>query len=33
LGAGTSFLQKPFTLSALECKVRDLLDAPPQSAR
>jgi CheY-like chemotaxis protein len=33
LEAGTSFLQKPFTLSALECKVRDLLDAPPQSAR
>ena len=33
LGAGTAFLQKPFTLSALECKVRDLLDAPPQSAR
>ena len=33
LGAGTSFLQKPFTLRALECKVRDLLDAPPQSAR
>ena len=33
LGAGTSFLQKPFTLSALECKVRDLLDAPPQRAR
>ena len=33
LGAGTSFLQKPFTLSALEGKVRDLLDALPQSAR
>jgi CheY-like chemotaxis protein len=33
LGDGTSFLQKPFTLSALECKVRDLLDAPPQRAR
>jgi len=33
LEAGTSFLQKPFTLSALECTVRDLLDAPPQSAR
>jgi two-component system cell cycle sensor histidine kinase/response regulator CckA len=33
LGAGTAFLQKPFTLSALECKVRELLDAPSQSAR
>jgi two-component system cell cycle sensor histidine kinase/response regulator CckA len=33
LGAGTSFLQKPFALSALECKVRDLLDTPPPSAR
>jgi PAS domain S-box-containing protein len=33
LGAGTAFLQKPFALSALECKVRELLDAPSQSAR
>jgi two-component system cell cycle sensor histidine kinase/response regulator CckA len=33
LGAGTAFLQKPFTLNALECKVRELLDAPPQSPR
>jgi two-component system cell cycle sensor histidine kinase/response regulator CckA len=33
LGAGTAFLQKPFTLNALECKVRELLDAPPQSSR
>ncbi len=33
LGAGTAFLQKPFTLNALECKVRELLDAPPQCSR
>jgi two-component system cell cycle sensor histidine kinase/response regulator CckA len=33
LGAGTAFLQKPFTLNALEGKVRELLDAPPQSSR
>ncbi len=33
LGAGTAFLQKPFTLITLECKVRELLDAPSQSAR
>jgi CheY-like chemotaxis protein len=33
LGAGTAFLQKPFTLNALECKVRELLDAPPQWSR
>jgi CheY-like chemotaxis protein len=33
LGAGTAFLQKPFTLNALEGKVRELLDAPPQTSR
>jgi two-component system cell cycle sensor histidine kinase/response regulator CckA len=33
LGAGTAFLQKPFTLNALEGKVRELLDALPQSSR
>ncbi len=33
LGAGTAFLQKPFSLNALECKVRELLDAPPQGSR
>ena len=33
LGAGTAFLQKPFTLNALEYKVRELLDAPPPSSR
>jgi FixJ family two-component response regulator len=29
LGVGTAFLQKPFTLNALGCKVREILDAPP----
>jgi len=33
LGAGTAFLQKPFTLNALECKVRELLDTPVSRLR
>jgi two-component system cell cycle sensor histidine kinase/response regulator CckA len=33
LGTGTAFLQKPFSLYALECKVRELLDAPPKGPR
>jgi len=33
LEAGTAFLQKPFALNALEYKVRELLDTPPQGPR
>jgi two-component system cell cycle sensor histidine kinase/response regulator CckA len=33
LEAGTAFLQKPFTLNALELKVREVLDASRQGAR
>jgi two-component system cell cycle sensor histidine kinase/response regulator CckA len=33
LGASTAFLQKPFTLNALEYKIRELLDAPPHGLR
>ena len=33
LEASTAFLQKPFTLNALECKVREVLDGSRQGSR